>query len=572
MRIFAALTVAGALALGAYYLTSIEPAIDEREPEASSDASVATTVGVVSTITAAVEEPPTGPQMGGTVRVGTVGEPGSLNLLLATGDRALLALENLVAAAAVRLDPDTHDLIPGVFDPVPTLGGGGLVIDEDGTMVVRAEIAARAMWSSGRLITGEDILHTYNLIEAHRDIVRADLLEAHDKIVPGSVVVEDGVVEFRLTEPTLALDRFFSVIVPEYQVPIETFPIGWDNRLWASAGPFMVTSVSGSQIELARNDRYGRTDADGVELPYLDGLTLVLYPTAGALVEAFDRGDVEIVGAVSDPVDVASLDAVEGATTEIRRGPGWEHLSFQFGPGALAVNPESVVDRASIRSAIYAAIDRQAVAEAAQGGYGIPMESITALGWPTLGGIRIWGERDAPDGLLIGVTVVLSTTGDDVRTEIVDVVRSSLEAEGATVHVVTDEAGRFFGNQVLPGSFEVAEWAWLSSHGPGGTTNDLMRWYTAMDEDSLDFAQWATHDDAAPFLALTTGLDSLLNPDDLAERLLAAEQALADAVPVIPLYADLNVGAAYDVIGGFTHSALPGGVTSGAANWWRRDA
>jgi hypothetical protein len=171
--------------------------------------------------------------------------------------------------------------------------------------------------------------------------------------------------------------------------------------------------------------------------------------------------------------------------------------------------------------------------------------------------------------VLTGVTVIIATTGGDAtRSIITNLVVDQLGDQGVTVVIQTDEAGRFFGDMVIPGTFEAAEWAWLSSPGPGGTAQDLVNWYTAVATDSLDFGQWSTNEDSLAFIGLATGLSSILSIDDLAERLAAAEAVLAHETPVMPLYADLNVGAATPNVAGYAHSALPGGVLSAAAYWW----
>ena len=73
---------------------------------------------------------------------------------------------------------------------------------------------------------------------------------------------------------------------------------------------------------------------------------------------------------------------VEGSQVEVLRGPGWEQIGFQLGPGAVETNPESVIDRLAIRQAILAALDRQSIAEAVHGSYGEALDSIVGLGWP----------------------------------------------------------------------------------------------------------------------------------------------------------------------------------------------
>ena len=96
----------------------------------------------------------------------------------------------------------------------------------------------------------------------------------------------------------------------------------------------------------------------------------------------------------------------------------------------------------------------------------------------------------------------------------------------------------------------------------------MLNWFSDEGDKSLDFYRFAQHQDSAEFAALAGGLDSLLSIDEIAERLARAEMALAEAVPLIPLYADLNAGVAWAHVGGYRHSALPGGALAQAASWW----
>jgi peptide/nickel transport system substrate-binding protein len=571
LRILAASTVGLGLGVGGYFLfvaQADEPVLDAEPAPVETVSTVGSTTRVSESSSAAASEPQR--NRGGTVRVGVIGDPGTLNLLHIEGDRSLLALQHAVGAAAIRLDPSTHDLKPGVVEEIPTLGNGGLTINADGSMTVGFAIASSARWSDGIRVTGNDFARTVEIVSAHREIIHPDVTDAYDRLVEGSLAITGTDVSFTVTAASLTFHELFAILLPAHQVTTENFATDWSDRLWASGGPFVVEGRSGRTVSLIVNPHYDKTDATGESLPYLDGLKMLLYASEQEAVTAFIDGRVDVVGAVSRPDLVSVLDAVDDAYLDIQRGPGWEHITFQFGDGATTVNPESVVDRRIIRKAIYDALDRQAIATAVQGPYGVPLDSITALGWP--GGAASdtpWTDDDEPAGVLTGVTVIIATTGGDAtRSIITNLVVDQLGDQGVTVVIQTDEAGRFFGDMVIPGTFEAAEWAWLSSPGPGGTAQDLVNWYTAVATDSLDFGQWSTNEDSLAFIGLATGLSSILSIDDLAERLAAAEAVLAHETPVMPLYADLNVGAATPNVAGYAHSALPGGVLSAAAYWW----
>ena len=567
-RALAVITVVAGLAAGGYYISTSGPGTSTSTTTASTGAS-SSVISVASTAGAVAGSPvATEPVRGGTVRVGIVGVPGSLNLLLTEGDRSLLAIRHLVAAAALRLDPITHDIMPGVFAEVPTLGSGGLTINADGTMTVRTAIAAESYWSDGTAITGADFVRTYDVVMAHRDVIHPDIVTSYDRMVPGSLVVGTSTVEYTLQTATIAIEDLFSVLVPAHQVDVETFADAWKDRMWVSGGPFRFVRRSGATLHFLANSAFASTDGAVRPAPLLDGLEVEIFDSMELAVLAFGDGELNVVGSIDSYELTEAVDQLDGVTIDVLRGPGWEHLSFQLGPGAKTVNAGSVVDRLGIRKAVLATIDRDEIATYVHGSYGEAIESIVAIGWPAPGA-SVWVSGGEPDGTLTGVTIVLATTGgNDDRIAVAELVITQLEAAGATVELVTDEPGRFFGELILPGEFESAEWAWVSSPGPGGTAGDVLNWFTSEGKQSLDFSRWSTHPDAAEFAALATGLDAIVSVNELWQRLLAAERALAEGVPLIPLYADLNVGAAWDQVGGYRHSALPGGVLATAGEWW----
>lgn len=65
-------------------------------------------------------------------------------------------------------------------------------------------------------------------------------------------------------------------------------------------GPFVLDGVSaGDRASFSANKDYWRTDENGEQLPYLDGLEVVFSPDVGGLVEALRAGEFEYVGGLT---------------------------------------------------------------------------------------------------------------------------------------------------------------------------------------------------------------------------------------------------------------------------------
>jgi peptide/nickel transport system substrate-binding protein len=93
-------------------------------------------------------------------------------------------------------------------------------------------------------------------------------------------------------------------------------------------GPFEVANHDvGSKLELDAYDDYFRTDDDGNQLPYLDGVDIEMIPEASTLVSALRSGDIDF----ANLVPLQSLDQIEGADgVALDQAPGvnWYGLAM----------------------------------------------------------------------------------------------------------------------------------------------------------------------------------------------------------------------------------------------------
>ena len=119
-------------------------------------------------------------------------------------------------------------------------------------------------------------------------------------------------------------------------------------------GPFMVTEWQRGQYAVVeRNPYYWRTDANGVQLPYLDKMIFYFLPDATAMATRLRAGDIML--AYNFPFGQAG--SLEAAGFQIIKNPilSWQHFDFNFkGPAPLrvlevrqafayAINKESIV-------------------------------------------------------------------------------------------------------------------------------------------------------------------------------------------------------------------------------------
>jgi peptide/nickel transport system substrate-binding protein len=162
----------------------------------------------------------------------------------------------------------------------------------------------------------------------------------------------------------------------------------------AGLGPFVLTEhVAGQRMVFARNPHYWRTDDEGVRLPYLDGLTVLVIPDQNTEGLRMAAGDIDLMsnGDIS-PDDYATFKRAsdEGRLRLIDVGVGLDanQLWFNLTPAAQARLPW-LHDR-RVRQAISYAVDRQAIADTVHLGLGVPIYG------PVTPGNRTWASPSAP--------------------------------------------------------------------------------------------------------------------------------------------------------------------------------
>ena len=202
----------------------------------------------------------------------------------------------------VFFNADSGELEPDLVTVLPSLDNGGLVVNADGTMTVRYEIAPDAEWSDGMPISGEDFEFTYEVVTetmarleaataddttdeeffetcGHLEPISVFGAEVFSAIDPGSVSAGAKTFTYTLTETRAYNADLFAFVVPRHAVEGTDFLHDWHVRMWPSAGPFVVESldVERYEVTMVRNDDYWRTDPDtGQQLPYLDKLVLTV--------------------------------------------------------------------------------------------------------------------------------------------------------------------------------------------------------------------------------------------------------------------------------------------------------
>lgn len=287
----------------------------------------------------------------------------------AAGD--LLAF--LTQAPLVRVDRSTDRLEPWLAESW-TESPDGLSY----TLKLRQGIT----FSDGVPFTSADVLFSFKALADPRTQppVLADAL-----LIAGKPVAIDApdaaTVVIRFPERFAPGLRLFDTVpmLPKHKLEAAlnagTFAQAWGASTppqeVAGLGPFvLVQHQPGERLVFERNPHYWRKDPNGVELPYLDKLTVLVIPDQNTEALRMESGDVDLMSnADIRPEDYAAFKRIadEGRLRLIDAGffsTDPNLLWFNLAP-ARAADPRNVWLRsAAFRQAISCAVDRQAIVNA----------------------------------------------------------------------------------------------------------------------------------------------------------------------------------------------------------------
>jgi len=560
-----------------------------------------TTLGTTTTITTTTTVPPTtttaarvGNPFGGVAVVAERQEPSTLNPYAPKGDDSIVSVIGQAYLTGVyEIDGRTLELIPEVVTELPSTANGGVIVNDDGTMTVNYRIRDEAVWEDGVPISGDDFAFTLETLRDPETNTPFQLDDVYDWIES----FEAGPKTFSMTinRPTLLYEQLFQILIPKHAVEGTDFLSDWNDVMWPSGGPFrLVNWDKGKSLTVERNDRYWKKDLEtGRQLPYLDAVEFRFVPETESLIQAFKDRTVDII---QPPPYVPSIDGLfalegEGADVQVRTGPAWEHLNFQFGPGRLEMNASSLNSNLDYRRAIAHLIDRDAIA-AVVSDYTQPLSSYVDAFAPALSH-QAWDrypydpdkarellEKVKADEGVDTITAVFTTTGtNDTRVRVGEALRPMFEAVGIDFKMRLQDSQLFLGATLEDGTWDIGEWPW-----PGRPGLDrLVRIHDVFDPDGpppdgSNYYRWGTEDSSVRdgfterFAEVHDLMNQTVDGEEIRSLIAEAEDILADQMVILPLYSEDVVGAVWeDEVANFVMNPSRAGYTWNMEDWYRAD-
>lgn len=591
-RSLAFLVILVAFALVAAACSSDDDAGEETTTTTAAPETTTTAAPETTTTTEAQFQKP----YGGEAIVGDAQEPPTLNPFIPGGDNFIVSIVGMGYRTGVsHVDGFTLELIPEVVTELPTTSNGGVDVNDDGTMTVRYTIKDEAQWEDGTPISGDDFQFTLDtILDPDLPIDKT----TYEDIVSSTAGAKT--FEYTLSAPTLLYELLFAKgsdngLIPKHSVEGSDFVADWNDKMWASAGPFIFSDwAKGEFITLVRNENYWKTDPEtGQQLPYLDSVTFKFIPETESLINAFKAREVDVIQPDPNTEIIETLQALtpDGATVEVLSGPVWEHLNFQFGPGRLERNPNSCNDDPNMRLAVAQTIDKQLIVNEILAGQVEPLPSHVTAYAPTLSQDS-WNQYEfdpaaAAESYAAAVeasgtdcSVVFSTTSNnDARVKLSELFVGMMSASGIPYENQLEDSQLFFGETLDNGKWDLGEWAWVGTPGLAGLVgiHDVFD-PEAPPPDGSNYYRWGTedsstiNDDTVRFAEVRDAMNATVDDAEVVTLIQEAENLLADNLVIFPLYARLVTAAVWgDEIGGFKHNPTQASHTWNIEDWYRVD-
>lgn len=470
---------------------------------------------------------------GKTLIVGLQGDPASFNPVGAPDDWGYYVAENLFS----RLVKQNWN-----GEALPDLAQSW-DISEDG-LTYTFHLHENAKWHDGEALTASDVKWTFDKI-----LTEKAYLSSYLGSVESIEATDDHTAVFKLSTPDAALLSNISFlgafILPEHVyegqdwltcAAATTSPVG--------SGPFKLTeNMQGVSITMEANaDYYGGA-------PAYDRLIYQIIPDSNTAVQAFNNGELDVLGVMVSAGQIASVESASDAVVVRNSNFGRYYYGFNM-------KSETVSD-VKVREALTMAVNRQEVVDKAFGATGKLAEGYytPAVKWAYNADAKIpeydqaravelleeAGLKKDGDGYYL--TVTIATFNLEPFTNITQIMQANLKEIGVNLVINTMDAGAFMeigysgeGYDMYAMGGQVGPDPSMFFHriGTGGSMN--FSWYSNEEVDAM-FAEAA----------------SLTDQDARAELYKKIQDVCAQDYIFVPLSEDIGINVYKDYLTGLPY-------------------
>ncbi|GAB4110974.1 MAG: ABC transporter substrate-binding protein [Acidobacteriota bacterium] len=310
---------------------------------------------------------------GGVLRFALAGEPDTFNPLAAADSRSR-TVAYLTSATLLETTPETNEVVCGLCEDhalEPDAGSLSLTLREG------------LRFSDGTPVSVDDIRFVFDRIYApdSHNVLREMLLVEGEPI--RVEVAGPRSVRFRFPAPCPSCPYLLAQVPLLPRHLLDGWPGGIESA-WtldtpparmAGLGPFRIrTHEPGQRTVLEANPYYWRVDQQGIQLPYLDELTLEFVPDRSNRLLRLEAGSLDIVDQLLQPEDW-QLVRNGGKARVIDAGPSSTLSFFWFNLGSPPSKKPWVL-RKEFRHAVSRVLNRRDMVTHVYRGYASPAYSL----------------------------------------------------------------------------------------------------------------------------------------------------------------------------------------------------
>jgi peptide/nickel transport system substrate-binding protein len=296
-------------------------------------------------------------KFGGTLVVGTVGDPDTLNPLVSNTVSGNW-VHSLMYPKLLTMSPDGKK-VPYLAESIET--------SEDGLQIT-IKLKDGITWQDGTPLTSADVKFTGEILYEHKLQWTAGIFNEVESVE----TPDDLTVVYNLKKPYPPFAGTFGYwvrIVPKHIWEKVDDPKNFTNDNPIGAGPFeLVKWEKGQYIEFKSVENWF---ASPEGKPYVEKVILKNYPDVNTMVLALQRGDVHVTASDVPASAAKQLEAMNGMKVVETPSLGYFYYDFNLDE---TKGPSPMLDK-NFRVAMATATDRQTMINIALEGLAIPIDT-----------------------------------------------------------------------------------------------------------------------------------------------------------------------------------------------------
>ncbi|PIE55203.1 MAG: peptide ABC transporter substrate-binding protein [Dethiosulfovibrio peptidovorans] len=328
--------------------------------------------------------------------------------------------------------------------------------------------------NGGRKMTAEDVKYSFERLVKMKSarVFFADKIKGYNALNDGEAsewsgikVIDDHTVQFTLEEP---FAPFLAVLTyPSFGVVPKEDAEKWGKEFSfhpVGTGPFALAEWKHDSLAaFRRNPDYWAVDENGTQLPYLEGVDLVVLPDNGVAFMEFKKGNIDVLPDIPDEYyEPLQKDFPDG----FQERPGLN--TYYYGMSQLG---EPFKENLKLRQAMNCAVNRKAINELVLNGRYEPAKGVLPPGMPGYTpDLRAYEYDPAKAKALLkeagygdGLELTLHFNNNPRHRSIAEAMQAQLAEVGITLKLASSEVGAHY-EAVRRGDFGFFRAGWAGDY------------------------------------------------------------------------------------------------------------